>query len=179
MNIFLFQMVKIGLQIKANLEFVTGLIPENIEDFRWHLKLKCTQCGEIPNHWQYATLNEEQPLKGGRGSANYVSKCKMCSHQNSLDIKEDSVTGYDFADCNKFKTIVIFDCRGLEPVDFDPRDGWKAQGYKENEDGEGSKTSTFFNEVDLSDKEWADYDESSGESTVISEFEVKFVVVKD
>ena len=33
-------------------------------------------------------------------------------------------------DNNKFKTIVIFDCRGLEPVDFDPRDGWKSQGYK-------------------------------------------------
>ena len=54
----------------------------------------------------------------------------MCSHQNSLDIKEDSVVSYDMLDNNKFKTIVIFDCRGLEPVDFDPRDGWKSQGYK-------------------------------------------------
>ena len=26
---------------------------------------------------------------------------------------------------NKFKTIVVFDCRGLEPVDFSPRNGWK------------------------------------------------------
>ena len=172
-------MVKIGLQIKAFLEFVTGLIPEDIEEFRWHLKIKCNQCGEVPSHWQYATLSEEQPLKGGRGSANYVSKCKLCGKTNSLDIINDSVVSYDANDSTKFKTIVIFDCRGLEPVDFEPRDGWKARGYKENEDGEGEETSTEFNEIDLSDKEWADYDEKSEESTMISEFEVKFVVVKD
>ena len=40
-------------------------------------------------------------------------------------------------------------------------------------------TSTIFSDVDLTDKEWADYDEKSDESTCISEFEVKFVVVKD
>ena len=172
-------MVKIGLQIKANLECVTEIIPDDIQNFRWHLKLKCTQCGEVPNHWQYVTLSEEQPLKGGRGSANYVSKCKLCSHQNSLDIKEDSIVSYNMKDVNKFKTIATFDCRGLEPVDFEPRDGWKAQGYKENEDGEGEMTSTIFSDVDLSDKEWADYDERSGESTVISEFEVNFVTIKE
>ena len=33
-------MVKIGLQIKANLEFVTGLIPDDIPNFQWHLKIK-------------------------------------------------------------------------------------------------------------------------------------------
>ena len=29
------------------------------------------------------------------------------------------------SDNNKFKTMVVFDCRGLEPVDFSPREGWK------------------------------------------------------
>ena len=77
------------------------------------------------------------------------------------------------------KTICIFDCRGLEPTDFQPGNGWRAQGYFEDEDGEGRETSTMFEEVDLSDKEWADFDEKSGESTMISEFEFKFVVVKD
>jgi len=89
------------------------------------------------------------------------------------------VVSYDIQDNNKFKTIVTFDCRGLEPVDFDPRDGWKIKGYKEIEDGEGEETSTVFEDVDLSDKEWADYDEKSGEATCISEFEVKFVVIKE
>ena len=172
-------MVKIGLQIKAFMENVTNLIPDDIPEFRWQLKLKCTACGEIPEHWQYVTLSEEQPLKGGRGHANFISKCKLCSKQNSLDIKEESIKSYGAEDSIKFKTICIFDCRGLEPTDFQPGNGWKAQGYFEDEDGEGRETSTMFEEVDLSDKEWADFDEKSGESTMISEFEFKFVVVKD
>ena len=57
------KLMKVGLQIKANLENVTGLIPENVQEYCWHLKLKCTECGEIPDHWQYVTLSEEQPLK--------------------------------------------------------------------------------------------------------------------
>ena len=67
-------MVKIGLQIKANLEYVTGLIPEDIQNFQWCLKIKCPQCGEVPEKWNFVSLNEEQPVKGGRGSANYVYK---------------------------------------------------------------------------------------------------------
>ena len=27
---------------------------------------------------------------------------------------------------------MVFSCRGLEPVDFDPKDGWLAHGYTEN-----------------------------------------------
>ena len=48
----------------------------------------------------------------------------------------------------------------------------------EDEDDEGRESGTEFNDVDLTEKEWADYDEKSGESTVISEIEVKFVTVK-
>ena len=73
-----------------------------------------------------------------RGKTNYTSKCKLCSYQNTLDIKEETIVSYDAEDRNDFKTIVVFACRGLEPVDFDPRDGWKAQGYIENDDSDGS-----------------------------------------
>ena len=122
-------------------------------------------------------------------------------------------------DNNKAKTIVVFDCRGLEPVDFSPRMGWKVgkglclyltipltvlynsriiflkvSGWKEDDDGEGGESGTVFEDVDLTDKEWADYDERSSphrnqfyanfpclrsdESTVISEIGVGFVTVK-
>ena len=89
-------------------------------------------------------------------------------------------------DNNKAKTIVVFDCRGLEPVDFSPRMGWKVgkglclyltvpltvpyndyvivlkvSGWKEDDDGEGGESGTVFEDVDLTDKEWADYDERS------------------
>ena len=67
-------------------------------------------------------------------------------------------------------------------------------GWKEDDDGEGGESGTVFEDVDLTDKEWADYDERlsadrilfddnflrlrSDESTVISEIGVSFVTVK-
>ena len=170
-------MVKIGLQFKAFLEFVTEILPEG-EDFRWYFKFKCSNCSEIPEHHQYIARSESQALKGGRGEANLVMKCKLCGRDNSIDILEDSIKSYDAADSNQFKTIVVFDCRGVEPVEFSPRNGWNVKGYKENDDGEGATTGTLFEDVDLTEKEWADYDEKSDESTCISEMEFKFVKVK-
>ena len=54
------------------------------------------------------------------------------------------------------------------------------RGWRESpeEDEEGAETGTEFSEVDLTDKEWADYDEKSDESVLISELEVKFVSVR-
>ena len=100
------------------------------------------------------------------------------------------------SDNNKFKTVVVFDCRGIEPVDFSPRNGWKVtnlsgpcvciyclievRGWRETEDEDdgGRETGTEFSDVDLTEKEWAEYDEKSNESTLISELEVNFVTVK-
>jgi hypothetical protein len=78
-------MVKIGLQVKAQMEACTGLEPEG-EDFRWYLKLRCGNCGDVADHWQYITLLESHPLKGGRGEASCVLKCKLCARENSIDI---------------------------------------------------------------------------------------------
>uniref|UniRef100_D6REH4 CXXC motif containing zinc binding protein n=1 Tax=Mus musculus TaxID=10090 RepID=D6REH4_MOUSE len=46
---------KIALQLKATLENVTNLRPVG-EDFRWYLKMKCGNCGEISEKWQYIRL---------------------------------------------------------------------------------------------------------------------------
>ena len=82
-------MVKIGLQIKAQMESCTGLEPEG-EDFRWYLKLRCGNCGDAAEYWQYITLTESHPLKGGRGEASCVVKCKLCAKKNSIDILQVS-----------------------------------------------------------------------------------------
>ncbi|XP_070562924.1 CXXC motif containing zinc binding protein-like [Ptychodera flava] len=159
-------MVKIGLQIRANLENVTNLQPEG-EDFRWYLKLKCLNCGEEPDHFQYLTLLESSPLKGGRGSASLVVKCRLCSRENSIDIIKESIKSYNAEDNLRFKTIVTYDCRGTEPTDFSPRAGFVCQG---------AETGTPF-EVDLQEKEWVDYDEKAKDSVGIYEVESKFVKV--
>ena len=58
----LWKMVKIGLQIKAQLENVTNLLATGA-DFRWFLKTKCASCGEVSAELQYITLGESVPLK--------------------------------------------------------------------------------------------------------------------
>jgi len=160
-------MVKISLQLKANFENVTNLTAEG-EDFRWFLKLKCLNCGETPDKWQYVTLSESNPLKGGRGSANMVSKCKMCGRENSIDILKDSVKPYS-ADNESFKTVVSFDCRGMEPTDFSPRIGWTCSG---------DESGTTFQDIDLGEKEWVDFDENSNQSVGIYELQHKFIKEK-
>ena len=37
-------------------------------------------------------------------------------------------------------------------------------GWKEDEEGEGGETGTVFEDVDLTEKEWADYDERSADT---------------
>ncbi|XP_052242627.1 CXXC motif containing zinc binding protein-like [Dreissena polymorpha] len=112
---------------------------------------------------------ESAPLKGGRGHASLVLKCKLCSRENSIDILPDSISSYNAEDSNQFETVVVFDCRGVEPVDFYPRVGFTA---------EGEETGTPYPEVSLTEGEWVDYDEKKGESVGIYEIEQKFVCVK-
>uniref|UniRef100_A0A8C2IUK5 CXXC motif containing zinc binding protein n=2 Tax=Cyprinus carpio TaxID=7962 RepID=A0A8C2IUK5_CYPCA len=156
---------KFGLQFKATLENVTSVRPVG-DDFRWYLKLKCGNCGEVSDKWQYITLLDSMPLKGGRGSASMVQKCKLCFRENSIDILRDTITPYNAEDSERFKTIVQFECRGLEPVDFQPMAGFAAGG---------AETSTQFPEINLQEKDWTDYDEKASESVGIYEVTHQFI----
>ena len=158
-------MVKIALQFKATLENLTDLKPEG-DDFRWYLKLKCLNCGEESKSHSYLTSVDSVPLKGGRGSASLVSKCKLCGRENSIDIMKESISSYNAEDVS-FKSVVTFDCRGMEPTDFSPRTGWCAKG---------ADTGSYF-AVDLSEGEWCDYDEKASESVGVYEIEHQFVKV--
>ena len=49
-------------------------------------QIKCSNCGEVPDHFVYVAEDETSEVKGGRGSANLVAKCKMCGRENSINI---------------------------------------------------------------------------------------------
>lgn len=72
-------------------------------------------------------------------------------------------------DAGKFKGIVTFDCRGIEPIDFMPGTGWIVV-YE--------RTGTVFRDVDLSEKEWVEYDDKAKQSVGVYELESQFVKVK-
>nr|KAG5710268.1 hypothetical protein BaRGS_008984 [Batillaria attramentaria] len=153
--------------MQAQLENVTNIKAEG-EDFRWYMKLKCENCGEETPEFIYCTLTDNYPLTGGRGHASLVLKCKLCKRENSIDILKDSLAAYTDDDAGKFKTIVKFDCRGVSPTEFSPRVGWTAEGLE---------SGTPFT-VNLTEKEWYDYDEKAGESVSITEVKFQFVHVK-
>uniref|UniRef100_A0A3B5LK84 CXXC motif containing zinc binding protein n=1 Tax=Xiphophorus couchianus TaxID=32473 RepID=A0A3B5LK84_9TELE len=132
--------------------------------FSSRLQLKCGNCGEVPDKWQYVTLMESVPLKGGRGSASMVQKCKLCARENSIGAHESVIKCA--SDNEKFKTMVQFECRGLEPVDFQPQAGFAA---------EGAETGTPFPEVNLLEKDWNDYDDKAKESVGIYEVTHRFI----
>lgn len=76
---------------------------------------------------------------------------------------------YTENDSGKFKTLVSFDCRGIEPVDFDPRSGFTV---KSTENGRS------FDDVEIEDGDWTEYDDKNNNSVSISEFKSQFVKVK-
>ncbi|UJR08449.1 hypothetical protein I4U23_012719 [Adineta vaga] len=166
-------MVKIALQLKANLENVTDFHIESFDDFIWYLKIDCSKCHTQSDKYHDITLKEASSIAGSRGEANFIMKCKFCSQEGNINIEPIkpavSYTSED-SDNHKFKTIVIFDCRGIEPIDWQPGDGWTCQGVESN---------TKFKAIDLSEnKEWMDYDEKTKEAVTINELEFKFVKVK-
>ncbi|KAH6920512.1 hypothetical protein HPB50_028502 [Hyalomma asiaticum] len=102
-------MVKIGLQLRANLENVASFKPN--KDCVWHFRLKCMNCGEQTSAWQTVEASNRTPMKGSRGEANLALKCKLCSRENSMDVLNDKIQAYDADNSPEFATVIIFECR--------------------------------------------------------------------
>jgi hypothetical protein len=76
---------------------------------------------------------------------------------------------YTSDDSGNFKTIVVFDARGIEPTDFTPRQGWEVKA------AEGGPK---FTDVDLSEDDWVEYDQKNKISIGVYEFQSKFIKLK-
>ncbi|KAF8570688.1 hypothetical protein P879_07818 [Paragonimus westermani] len=60
----------------------------------------------------------------------------------SGDLLSETQAPYTAEDSGQFKTIVVFECRGLDLLRFSPRVGWTARGVN---------SGTLFNDVSLTD----------------------------
>lgn len=76
---------------------------------------------------------------------------------------------YTADDSGKFKVIVSLDCRGVEPVAFSPRAGWIVKSTNNGQ---------VFEDVDLSEDDWVEYDNKNKVSIGIYEFESNFIKLK-
>ncbi|POS87324.1 hypothetical protein EPUL_001028, partial [Erysiphe pulchra] len=96
-------------------------------------------------------------------------QCTSCheTHSNAISIsrfRESSATSlippiaYHQESPAKRQKIIEFDSRGLELIEFLPEGEWLANGIQ---------SGTQFTNIDLTEGEWFDYDESSGEEVSI------------
>ncbi|XP_045480445.1 UPF0587 protein CG4646 [Harmonia axyridis] len=161
-------MVIITLQISANLEQIEELYT-NHPDYVFLLKLKCLNCGECSDRWHDVIESKTFPSKTGKSDSHYLEKCKLCGRENRLSIIEGTNEKYTNEDQGNFKSIINFDCRGIEPIEFSPTDGWIA---KIEDSG------NIFEGIDLTEKEWVEYDEKINQSVGIYDFQYKFIKIK-
>ncbi|KFP91286.1 UPF0587 protein C1orf123, partial [Apaloderma vittatum] len=126
-------------------------------------QLKCGNCGEVSEKWQYLRLMDSAPLKGGRGSATMVQKCKLCSRESSIDILSQTIKPY-----NVMIMFIIFLVQLTLKIllQICLQAGFAA---------EGAESGTPFHDINLSEKDWNDYDEKAKESVGIYEVTHKFV----
>jgi hypothetical protein len=93
---------------------------------------------------------------GSGSTAHFVWKCGLCKRESTAKFDAKNRPQAYTTDSNGgFAPFLEIDCRGLEFIGFDPRGMWTAVGVE---------SGTRFDEVDLSDGEWVDYDEKVGTS---------------
>ncbi|THG19690.1 hypothetical protein TEA_024970 [Camellia sinensis var. sinensis] len=166
-------MVNLMLMITAELENLTNLQPQGGCDdpnFTYYFKMRCGNCGEVTQKETCVSLNETVSLHQGKNTTNLVQKCKFCGRDGTVTM----ITGrgrpltQEMSQSGKHTPLMLFDCRGYEPVEFLFGSGWKVESL------EGTK----FDDVDLSEGEFAEYDEKGQCPVMISNLRAVFNVVK-
>lgn len=89
---------------------------------------------------------------------------------NSIGCISPQSAAYNVDDNEKFKSIVTFDCRGVEPIAFSPRTGWIV---KASDGGQ-----TFSDDVDFSEDDWVEFDQKNNVSVGVYAFESQYIKLK-
>jgi len=148
-------MGKIFVCIQADLKGVSFKAPDDME---WYLKIKCIHCDNEFEKHIYVSAAEE--VTAGRATCNFMVKCKSCTRECTVDIVPGSQKPYNLDDSGTQVAMICFDCRGLDILEFQPRDGFVATS---------EETKTVWEDVDLSE-DWTEYDEKAKETVEITNF---------
>lgn len=153
-------MVRLKLSIAATLENVTELEPVG-DDYEWFFNVQCSSCRET--HPKVISLNrlEQHDVSGGKNAtAHFVWKCGNCGRASSAKFDPQWKVKPYTAENGQLQPILEIECRGLEFTGFEFRGTWKCVG---------TDSKTKFDEVELNDGEWVDYDEKSSLPVGVSE----------
>lgn len=154
-------MVKYNLKASAELANVTNLQPVDTPEspFEYTFIIECTKCRQV--HDKPVSINryESHEISGSKGEASFVYKCRECKLEHSATITRTKDT-VDVEDNNKFKSLLTIDARGIDFNEFIPEGRFQCVG---------SNSTSKFDEVDLIDGEWYDYDDNSNEEVSITD----------
>ncbi|KAJ3574078.1 hypothetical protein NP233_g2012 [Leucocoprinus birnbaumii] len=159
-------MVLLKLSISAELENVTELQPAS-EDFEYHFRVKCSSCNE--EHPKTVSMNrkEEHEVSGGKhATAHFVWRFSGKRESSAKFDTAKKVQPYTSENAQP-QPLLVIECRGLEFTGFEflvLQGPWKCVG----------SNGTVFDDIDLGDGEWTDYDEKAalpvGISTLSSQW---------
>ncbi|XBI17870.1 hypothetical protein VPH35_059804 [Triticum aestivum] len=165
-------MVFFALLVGAELDGLTNLQPRGGCDdpsYPYYFKLRCESCGETSAKTTCVSLDEVVQLPTGKGTANLLQKCKLCSREGSVVVIPGQGTPLTAEQSQKgeMTCLMVFECRGYEPIEFAFGNGWKAE----------SVHGTPF-DIDLSEGEFDEYDEKGECPVALSKLQSTFKVVK-
>lgn len=156
------------LEVDAETEFVSSIrLPKGYE---YTITVK-NSAGEDVRENVTVSSREEVDLTGSRGTAHFALKwARDAKHQASLQVVEEikKLKLEWSSEDNQFGPLVGFDCRGLEPISWQPQDGFIVT----------ASNGAVFEDVDLSD-DWSEYEEKAKQVISISDLKWRFSVRKE
>ncbi|PRT52788.1 hypothetical protein B9G98_00408 [Wickerhamiella sorbophila] len=160
----------IGLELKAELEGVTNLHfrDSQTEYYQFKFRVECEGCHEENPKPVDFNAHEKVEAEHTRGEFSFVMKCKMCKRTGTILVHSVSKNGYSSEDA-KSVNMATFDVRGLRLIEFVPDGLFKC---------ESAHSAAKFDEVELIDGEWYDYDESASSEVSIQNVEWSLVKLK-
>ncbi|KAL8255230.1 hypothetical protein R6Q59_033451 [Mikania micrantha] len=87
-------------------------------------KLKCENCGEVTDKETCVSLGETLPL-AKKGTTHLIQIgdqalifCKFCKREGTVTMipSRGSPLTHDYSETEKYAPLMIFDCRGFEPM---------------------------------------------------------------
>jgi len=128
------------------------------------------------------TLEQDEGARDG--PCHFALKWEGANKKSTIEILDEAATksvlkkkkfkgdpprDYTGADSEQWVPILAMECRGVEPYAFHPLDDLFVV------ESEGGKL--FDKDVDLSEGDWAEYDEENDAAVGISEFQTKFATL--
>mmetsp|Transcript_12943 Transcript_12943/g.47326 ORF Transcript_12943/g.47326 Transcript_12943/m.47326 type:complete len:167 (+) Transcript_12943:118-618(+) len=161
-------MVVFVLSMRADVEGVEEI--KKTPGQQWCLDLKASDSDE-ERKGVFVSDDEQVELSTGRASANFVMKWPGTSKEASVDVVDlKGVTrSYTRADSGAMVPIVAFDCRGVEPTAWYPQSGFQVVSEKGG----------VFDDVDLKEGDWTEYDDENDLAVSILEVGHEFSVHKE